>query len=341
MNNETLISIVVPLYNEEPNILRLYEEIRKEMDALLMDFELILVDDGSSDGSANVARAINRDDERVKLISFARNFGHQVALTAGLEHAIGSAAIVMDADLQHPPHVIPRLIEKWKDGYDVVNTIRDSTVDASVLKRLTSNGFYQLINRLIERPIVPNAADFRMMDRKVIDCLNNMPERNRFVRGLISWIGFRQTAIHFVAGKRNAGETKYSFKKMLRFALTGITSFSTKPLRIATYLGFLSALACVPYALWAVYLALSTDAAVDGWASLIVAIIFFGGVQLTCLGIVGEYVGRIYEEVKGRPLYVTQAKVGFLDLRTCSSSDSPKSRASRGTNHVDELELQH
>uniref|UniRef100_A0A7C4QTP6 Glycosyltransferase n=1 Tax=Schlesneria paludicola TaxID=360056 RepID=A0A7C4QTP6_9PLAN len=319
MADPHLLSIVVPFYNEQDNLRPLYEQIRDVLEELPYDFELILVDDGSTDGGSEVARRLHAEDLRVKLISLSRNFGHQMALTAGIEHASGAAVISMDADLQHPPQVIPELIRKWEAGFEVVYTIREATEDAGLCKRWTSAIFYWFINCCVEMHIVPNAADFRLMDRKVVDCFKGMRERNRFVRGMTSWVGFKQTTVPFLAARRHAGHSKYTLRNMLRFALDGITSFSTVPLRFATYLGFGSAFLGVPYAVWALYARIVLGDTVPGWSSLIVAVLFLGGVQLICLGILGEYIGRIYEEVKGRPLYIARERLGFEPARQAAA----------------------
>jgi dolichol-phosphate mannosyltransferase len=248
----------------------------------------------------------------VKAIRLSRNFGHQVALSAGLEYAAGDAVIVMDGDLQHPADVIPELIARWEEGFDVVYTIRNGRHHAGLLKRVTASLFYRILNRLSDVDLEANTPDFRLMDRRVVDILLRLPERGRFLRGLVRWVGLRQTAVPFTADPRRHGTTKYPFSRMVRFSLDGLTSFSTVPLRFASYLGTLVALSAIPYALWAVYVRLFTDEAVTGWASLVVALLMLGGVQLFCLGIVGEYIGRMYEEVKGRPLYITDEVIGDL-----------------------------
>jgi len=325
-----LISIVVPMYNEEGNIRPMYEAIVREFDELWYDFELIFVDDGCRDASAENVKKLHADDERVKLISLSRNFGHQVALTAGLEAASGAAVIMMDGDLQHPPALIPAMIERWKEGNDIVYTVREETEGAGLLKKFTAAGFYGLINHMVDTRIVPNAADFRLMDRKALDCLNSLRERNRFIRGLVSWIGFKQAAMPYKAAQRHSGVTKYSFTKMFAFAIDGIASFSTLPLRFAAVIGFIAAISGLPYGIWAIYLRLFTDGGEPGWASLVVAILFLGGVQLMSLGIIGEYVGRIYEEVKGRPLYITGEMVGFKnESRESMVKNSPTESADK------------
>ncbi len=325
MEEAELISIVVPMYNEEGNVRPLYEAIVKEFDELWCTFELIFVDDGSRDESVATVKKLHDSDSRVKLVRLSRNFGHQVALTAGLEAARGAAVVMMDGDLQHPPALIPDMIARWKEGYDIVYTVREETEGAGFMKRFTAASFYGLINRLVDTHIVPNAADFRLMDRKALNCLNSLRERNRFIRGLVSWIGFKQYAMPYTAAKRHSGVTKYSFTKMFAFAVDGIASFSTLPLRFSAAIGFVAAISGLPYALWAIYLKLFTDQSVSGWASMVVAVLFLGGVQLMTLGVIGEYVGRIYEEVKGRPLYIASETVGF---------DHPQASTKSNHDHV-------
>lgn len=310
-NKTELISIVVPVFNEAGNIMPLYRELCRVFEEEWYDFEIVFVDDGSTDETTKKISRLHSEDQRVKLVSFSRNFGHQMALTAGMAYAQGVAVISMDGDLQHPPSLIPEILRKWKDGYDVVHTVREDSQETSWFKKQTSAWYYRIVNRLIKTQIIPNAADFRLLDRSVLDTLKTLPERNRFVRGLIPWVGYRQTSISYKAQPRFSGTTKYSVRKMLSFALSGITSFSTTPLRVSAYMGFFAAFACLPYALWAVYLALFTVQSAPGWASILVAVVFFGGVQLISLGILGEYVGRIYDEVKRRPLYIVREKIGF------------------------------
>ena len=305
-----MISIVLPVYNEQENVRAVYESLTVEMDLLGDPYELIFVDDGSSDGSLRVLKELCQIDSRVRALSLSRNFGHQIAISAGLEHASGHAVVVMDADLQHPPEVVPELVARWKAGFDVVYTIRLGSDHAGPFKRFTATVFYRIVNRICDVKITPNAPDFRLMDRRVVEALLQMPERARFLRGLVTWVGFKQTAVEFVAKPRLHGSTKYPLSKMIRFSVDGITAFSSVPLRLSSYIGFFTALAGLPYAVWAVYSRLFTDNAAQGWASVIVAVLFLGGVQLIAIGILGEYLGRIYEEVKGRPLYVTREIFG-------------------------------
>jgi polyisoprenyl-phosphate glycosyltransferase len=307
-----MISVILPVFNEEDNIAAVADEVRDQLERLATPFELIFVDDGSTDGSLRVLADLNQLDSRIKAVRLSRNFGHQVAISAGLEYASGDAVIVMDADLQHPPELIPELIAHWKDGYDVVYTIRVGQAHANFLKRFTAAQFYRVLNRICDMDIAidANTPDFRLLDRRVVDVLRRLPERARFVRGLVRWVGFRQKAVHFTARRRTRGSTKYPLSRMLRFSMDGVTAFSTMPLRFASYLGAFAAFSSIPYALWAVYKRLFTDDAVHGWASVVVAVLILGGVQLICLGIIGEYLGRVYEESKGRPLYITDEVIG-------------------------------
>ena len=272
---------------------------------------MIFVNDGSSDNSLAVLKRLRLRDERVKVVALSRNFGHQCCITAGIDHASGDAVIVMDADLQHPPELIPEMVARWLEGYQVVYTVREDAADTGLFKRWTSSAFYRCINAVSEVPIIPNAADFRLMDRTVVNCLTSMPERSRFLRGMISWVGFRQIGLRYVANPRHAGKSKYSIRKMISLAVQGITSFSSVPLRLSAYIGFATAISVIPYALWGVYAKFFTDQVVHGWASLEVSVLFLGGVQLMSLGVIGEYVGRIYTEVKGRPIYVADELIGF------------------------------
>jgi polyisoprenyl-phosphate glycosyltransferase len=311
------LSVVVPVYNEADNLRPLYEAVTGQLDRLGLPYELIFVNDGSHDPSLALLRRLSAQDPRVKVVSLSRNFGHQSSISAGMDHAAGEAVIVMDADLQHPPELIPEMVARWREGYQVVYTVREDSHDAGLFKRWTSSTFYKCINAVSEVSIVPGAADFRLMDRAVVDCLVAMPERSRFLRGMVSWVGFRQIGLPYVAQPRHAGSSKYSIRKMLSLAVQGLTSFSSLPLRFSAYIGFIAAVSGIPYAIWAVYAKLFTDQAVPGWASLMVAVLFLGGVQLMSIGIIGEYVGRVYTEVKGRPLYIADELIGFDAADTC------------------------
>ncbi|TWU12627.1 hypothetical protein CA54_14510 [Symmachiella macrocystis] len=335
MEEAELISIVVPMYNEEGNVRPLYEAIVKEFDELWCTFELIFVDDGSRDESVATVKTLHDADSRVKLVRLSRNFGCQMAIFAGLEHATGHAVIVMDADLQHPPEIIGRMIELWKEGFEVVYTIREETEGIGFFKRLTSSAFSRLQRRLGATTLEPNVSDYRLMDQRVVKLIVAMRERKRFFRSMVEWVGFRQTGIPFVAAERFSGNTKYSYTKLIGLALDAVTSFSTLPLRLCTYVGFIAAVSVVPYALWAIYVRLFTEDSVHGWSSIIVAVLFLGGVQLISLGILGEYVGRIYEEVKGRPLYITSETCGL-----CDSTNSPPDNRKATTATTQEVSKQ-
>ena len=301
-----MLSIVVPVYNEAGNVRVLYDRLVSVLEPLALEWELIPVDDGSSDGTLDELQGLQAADPRVRPISFSRNFGHQVALTAGLDAARGAAVVCMDGDLQHPPEVLPELLAKWREGYDVVQTVRTDTAGVGPLKRLTSALFYRFINWLSDTPIEPNAADFRLLSREALDALLQCRERDRFVRGLVSWVGFRRTEVPFIAGSRFSGKTKYSLAKMLRLAFDALTAFSTKPLKLATSAGFVAAVLGLTYACYTAYVRLFTDRAVPGWASLTVSVLVLGGLQLICLGLIAEYIARLLHEAKARPLYITR-----------------------------------
>jgi dolichol-phosphate mannosyltransferase len=311
-----LLSIVVPCYNEQEVIaetVRRLGEACSEFDSL--DVELIFIDDGSRDRTKEILRRLASEDHRIRLIAFARNFGHQIAVTAGIDAARGDAVVLIDADLQDPPEVVPQMIAKWRDGYDVVYGTRTERVGESAFKIATARAFYRLLNRLSDVPIPLDTGDFRLMSRAVVDTLRAMPERDRFLRGMVSWAGFRQVALPYRRAERFAGQTKYPLKKMLRFATDGILSFSTKPLQLSVALGMTSAAISLGGIVYALVLRFLTDIWVEGWTALMIAVLFIGGVQLISVGILGEYIGRIYNEVKRRPLYVVEEYLGFEDVR--------------------------
>ena len=299
-----IISVVVPVYNEEDNIEHFYKSIVEVFDKLDYEFELDFVDDGSKDRSREILRELEEKDSRVQSIFLAKNSGHQLALTCGLDHADGDAVIMMDGDMQHPPELIPTLISKWEEGYEVVHTIRKNTEGVSAFKKLTSAYYYKILNTLSTVHIQEGGADFRLMDQKVVKAFRRYREHARFIRGMIGSMGFKQTYIEFVAPKRFAGVSKFSPRKMLHLAVDGVMAFSTLPLRMGLYIGvccgFLSFLLFL-HVLVSKYV---FNDAVAGWATITACILFFGGVQLTVLGIMGEYISRIYEEVKNRPLYL-------------------------------------
>lgn len=298
------VNIVVPVYNEEENILSLIGEVQQIFESLPYPYSFIIVDDGSTDNTLDLLRCASAADKRIKYISLSKNFGHQNALKAGLDHARGDCVITMDGDLQHPPQLIPTLLKHWEDGYDVVYTLRqDDATNTGYFKRKTSHLFYKTMNRLAGLDMEKGSADFRLLSKKVLYILQGIDEHEVFFRGLVKWVGFKQIGVSYKANARSNGHSKYSFKKMMQFAVQGITSFSTKPLYIAAYLGFifsLLALLYIPYALTSYLL----GHVVSGWASIIVTIAFFGGLQLSILGIMGLYIGKIFMQGKKRPLYV-------------------------------------
>lgn len=297
------ISVVVPCFNESDGIREFYKVITSVIENKY-NYEIILVDDGSKDHTLKIIRELAQEDNHIKYISFSRNFGHQNAVKAGLDHASGDAVISLDADLQHPPQLIPQLIDKWQEGYEVVYTIREEHESISLMKKMTSRFFYKISNSLSETKVEPGAADFRLLDRKVVDAIKQMPENYLFLRGIIAWVGFKQYAIKYKANERFAGESKYTFNKMVKFASTGITSFSTKPLKISIYLGTAFALLAFAFAIYALIIYAFTDNAIQGWASIVIGIMFFSGINLLMLGIIGEYLGKMFIENKRRPNYI-------------------------------------
>lgn len=309
------VSIVVPVYNEEDNIEHFYEEICHVMGSLPYEFELIFVDDGSKDLSICLLNNLSQHDKRVKPLYLAKNFGHQVALSCGLDNASGDAIITMDGDMQHPPAFLPILLAKWEEGYEVVQTIRKSTEGVSWFKNITSAMFYKLMNIMSKVHIQPGGSDFRLLDKMVVDSFRSYRERARFIRGMIGAIGYKQIQLEFVAPKRFAGNSKFSLRKMLHFALDGITAYSKVPLRLAFYAGVILGFFSIAVTLHVMYIKLLTEDAVPGWATISASILFLGGIELIGLGIIGEYVGRIFEEVKQRPLYLLRKEPNMLDLQ--------------------------
>jgi dolichol-phosphate mannosyltransferase len=296
------ISVVIPLYNEEHNIQTLYLALISILDPLNRPFEVLFVDDGSLDHSFRQVQDLYAKDGRISGISLSRNFGHQVALLAGMQRARGSLIITMDADLQHPPETIPKLLEESRKGFDIVNTRRIDGKGTGNVKRLTSRYFYRIINLLADVTIPEGSSDFRLMNRKALDAFLQFGERDRFSRGLVSWMGFRQTVVSYECAPRFTGKSKYSFRSMFHFALDGITSFSAKPLRMASYVGLLAFVIGIAYAVYAIIQHM-TGRTIPGWTSLLVTILLIGGVQLLSLGVIGEYLARIFNESKSRPLY--------------------------------------
>lgn len=324
-----MYSLVVPIYNEEANLPELYQRVRQVMDKLDGGMELILVDDGSSDRTHELMRQLHQQDARVCYLRFARNFGHQIAVTAGLNFARGQAAIIMDGDLQDPPELIPDLADRWQQGYQVVYAQRTQRHRESWFKRSTAYGFYRLLQTLADIEIPLDTGDFCLLDRRVVDVLNAMPERNRYVRGLRSWVGFRQVELPYIREPRYAGEVKYTFRKSLALAVNGLVSFSTVPLRLSTYLGLFSAGIALLMACLVIYWRLASPGSpLTGYAIIAAAIFFLGAVQLFSIGILGEYIGRIYEEVKNRPLY-TLAEVAGFEPATQIETNGDKTRQHR------------
>ena len=308
-------SLVVPAYNEEGVIAELAVHLVEVMDALDGDAEAILVDDGSRDRTYELMLEVAREDPRFRLIRLSRNFGHQIALTAGVDLAAGDAVIVLDADLQDPPEVVLDLAARWREGYDVVYAVREERVGEKRFKRATAAAFYRAFNRISEVEVPVDVGDFRLVDRRALDVFNQMRESNRFVRGMFSWIGFRQTGVVYTRQERFAGETKYPLRKMLRFAATGVISFSAAPLRVALNLGFFVSFLSFALLIWSLIVKLTGFYNVPGWTSIVVVTTFIGGIQLIVLGVIGEYIGDIHAEVKRRPLYVVSELENFPDLR--------------------------
>jgi dolichol-phosphate mannosyltransferase len=297
-----MISIVVPAFNEAQNLPRLIERVRQALSDG-EDWEVIVVDDGSTDDTLSVLRAQAFSQSRIRYLSLTRNFGHQTALRAGLDHASGDCVISLDADLQHPPELIPEMIRNWRAGYEVVNMVRRDT-GVPPFKRLTSRFFYWLTNALSDYRIEPGSSDFRLLDRRVVDVLRTLPERNLFLRGLIPWLGFRQVNVPYEPASRNAGASKYRLLDMMRLALLGLTSSSVRPLHVATLIGAAMSVLALIYAAYALWARFFSGTVITGWTSLLISILLIGGIQLLMLGIIGEYVGRALTEVKARPLYV-------------------------------------
>jgi dolichol-phosphate mannosyltransferase len=308
-----LISIIVPCFNEQEVINASYQRLTEVLKSLNnKSYELIFIDDGSSDKTYELLTKIQNADEHVRLLKFSRNFGHQIAVSAGLDYAKGDAAIIIDADLQDPPEIIPEMIAKWEQGFEVVYGKRAKRQGETKFKLLTAKLFYRILTKLTDTPIPPDTGDFRLIDRKVVEALKRMPEKDRFIRGMVAWTGFNVIGLPYTRQSRAAGESKYPLFKMIKFALDGIISFSLKPLKLATLLGFLTsglAFIGILYALIKYLLHFN----VTGWTALFLAILFLGGVQLFFLGIIGEYLGRTYMETKNRPLYLIESSIGFDD----------------------------
>lgn len=312
MSDSIVCTVIIPMYNEEAVIKETYHRLKKVMDQAGESYELLFVNDGSKDQSASIISELSAADKNIRLVDFSRNFGHQIAVTAGMDFAQGQAIVIIDADLQDPPEVIPKMLEKWREGYDVVYGKRLKRQGETIFKKITAYAFYRILAALTNDNIPKDTGDFRLIDRKVCDAMKSLQEKNRFLRGMVNWVGFRQTAVEYVRDERWAGETKYPLKKMLKFAADGIISFTYKPLKLATYLGFLLSISGFIYLGIVLYQKIFTNSvALSGWASIIAVNLVFNGITLIILGIIGEYIGRIYEEVKGRPLYIVREKLGF------------------------------
>lgn len=308
-----LASIVIPIYNEETNLNELAGRLLKTIHSELSEWqvEVLLINDGSFDSSFSIMKELAEKNSMFKLINLSRNFGHQLAISAGMDLAVGDVCIVMDGDLQDPPETIPELIKKWKKGYEIVYAVRNKRDGESWFKLLTAKAFYRILKRITNVEIPVDTGDFRLIDRKVLEVIKKMPEKHRFIRGMVAWSGFKSCPVYYHREKRFAGTTKFTLGKMVQFSLNGITSFSTYPLKLASTFGLFVSLVGFLYLIYVIYLALFTNKTVEGWASMMVVVLFLGGVQLLSLGIIGEYVGRINEEVKKRPNYIISEKVNF------------------------------
>jgi glycosyltransferase involved in cell wall biosynthesis len=311
------LSLIIPIFNEEAVIPELHRRLREVMSTLETDvksWEVVFVDDGSKDKSFSMLKEMSASEPRFKVLSFSRNFGHQMAITAGIDKAAGDAVVIIDADLQDPPEVIKEMIARWRAGFDVVYGVRRTRAGETLFKKLTAAVFYRILRTMLGGMDIPvDAGDFRLISRAVVLTLRSLKEKHRFVRGMVTWVGFKQSALLYDREARFAGETKYPFTKMMRFAMDAITSFSIIPLRFATWLGVLAGLVAGAVALWAVYEKLFLHNTVQGWATIMMAVALGSSAQLIMIGVLGEYIGRIYEEIKRRPLYVTAELVNFDD----------------------------
>lgn len=311
MVNRPDISLVVPAYNEETVLPEFVTRARTALDCTGLSWEIILADDGSSDATADLICAYRQQDPRIGLISLSRNFGKEIAMTAGMDHASGDAVVVIDADLQDPPELIAELVARWKEGYDVVYARRTARQGESALKRFTAHMFYRIINRLVERPLPADVGDFRLMSWRAVDALSRLRERHRFMKGLFVWIGYRQIEVPYARAPRKAGQTKWNYWRLWNFSIEGITSFSIRPLQFASYFGVLIATVATIFGAFMILDTIIHGNPVPGYPSLLVVVLFLGGVQLLTLGVIGEYIGRIFDETKGRPLYlVAEALIG-------------------------------
>jgi glycosyltransferase involved in cell wall biosynthesis len=305
------LSIVVPLFNEENNVDQFFQRLLPVLESQHLIYEVICINDGSTDGTLERLLSYHRNNPQIKLINLSRNFGKETALTAGLHYSCGRAVILLDADLQDPPELIKDLLAEWREGYDVVYAVRRKRHGEPLMKRLTANLFYRVINLFSETPIPRNTGDFRLLDRRVVEVLNQIPERTRFMKGLFAWVGFKQTGIIYDREPRHLGKTKWNFWNLWNYALDGITLFSTSALKMWSYLGVGISLLAFVYAMFLIIRTLILGRDVPGYASIMVALLFLGGLQLISLGVIGEYLGRVYAEVKRRPLYIVSESYGF------------------------------
>ena len=318
------VSIIIPCHNESGNLATLYARVCAVMDEAGEPWEMICVNDGSGDDTLLQLIALHHQDRRVRVIDLSRNFGKEAALTAGLDAARGEAAIPLDADLQDPPELIPELLAQWREGFDVVNAVRLSREGESWLKRASAHVFYRIINRMSDVEIPPDTGDFRLLSRPVLDALQTLPERRRFMKGLFAWVGFRSTNVYYHRAPRHAGKTTWNYWRLWNLAVEGVTSFSQVPLQLAAYLGFVVSLLAFLYAVWLIISTLVYGNPVKGYPSMMVTLLFLGGVQLMALGVIGEYLGRIYEESKQRPVYLVRQAWGMVNLpNAIRSEDKP------------------
>lgn len=316
---KVVCSVIVPMYNEEAVIPETYRRLNQVMENFGESYEIIFINDGSRDKTGGMLSELCKGDYHIKLIDFARNFGHQMAITAGMDYAVGDSMVIIDGDLQDPPELIPEMVKIWRSGYDVVYGKRKTRQGETFFKKFTARAFYRTLRNMTDVDIPVDTGDFRLIDRRVCEALKQLPERSRYVRGLMSWVGFKQTAIEFERSERFAGETKYPLKKMLKLAMDGIMSFSYKPLKFSSYLGTIISFISFIYLIIVLFQKLFfPGSAQSGWASLIAVSLFFNGIILLMLGIIGEYIGRIYDEAKGRPLYV------ISELRNMEEREGPR-----------------
>jgi glycosyltransferase involved in cell wall biosynthesis len=315
--DKILLSIVVPSYNEEEVLTEFHKRISEVLDSVPVNAEIIYVNDGSIDNSLTIMRNLRESDPRIAIIDLSRNFGKEIAMTAGLDHASGDAVVIIDADLQHPPELIPKMLTNWKDGYDIVYATMASRVGENVIKRAAKYAYYRLVRSISSVNIPENAGDYRLLSRKAVDSVKALKEKHRFMKGLFSWIGYPQISISYQPDRRHAGRTKWSFFDLWNLAIEGITSFTVVPLKMATYIGILTAFVAFAYAMYIIFKKLMFGEPVPGYPSIMVMILFLGGIQLITIGIIGEYLGRVFIETKQRPLYI---------LKTYEPSNSSKER---------------